>query len=206
MPYTADRLKLLRVPQLKEILDEMSLTTIGLKLDLIERIVTDQVDHQDVTLYMSGPPATSASVGIATAVVIPTPTISQDTIADLVQHLELRPKATKTLEDAGFTSGSDVKLMTSEEVGSLGLLFGDVLKIRQWLESAKPITQIMHSHPLCSLPPSSTTVLHPWLFQVSLTTIQTTTLSKAFFYINMHEIYHVPTSQSTQKMVQATKK
>ncbi|OWA53770.1 hypothetical protein BV898_18191 [Hypsibius exemplaris] len=95
MQYTADRLKLLRVPQLKKILDEMSLTTTGLELDLIERIVADQVDHQDVTLYMSGPPATSASVGAATAVVVPTPTISQDTIADLVQHLELRPQAAR---------------------------------------------------------------------------------------------------------------
>ncbi|OQV20802.1 hypothetical protein BV898_05148 [Hypsibius exemplaris] len=168
MPYTADRLKLLRVPQLKEILDEMSLTTTGLKLDLIERIVADQVDHHDVTLYMSGPPATSASVGAATAVVVPAPTISQDTIADLVQHLELRPQATKTLEDAGFTSGSDVKLMTSEEVGSLGLLFRDVLKIRQWLNSEKPLAQVAHPHPLCSPPPSSTTVLHPWLFQAIL--------------------------------------
>ncbi|OQV19644.1 hypothetical protein BV898_06416 [Hypsibius exemplaris] len=137
----------------------MSLITTGLKLNLIERIVANQVDHQDVNLYMSGPPATSASVDAATAVVVSAPTISQDTIADLVQHLELRPHAAKTREDAGFTSGSDVKLITSEKIGFLGLLFGDLLKIRQWLKSEKPLAQVTHPPPALFATPSSTTVL-----------------------------------------------
>ncbi|OQV20890.1 hypothetical protein BV898_05230 [Hypsibius exemplaris] len=82
----------------------MSFTTTGLKKVFIKRFFTDQIDNQDVALYISGPQATFAPI-------------------DLVQRLELHPQATKSLEDAGFMSGSDVKLMTSEEVGSLGLLF-----------------------------------------------------------------------------------
>ncbi|OWA53550.1 hypothetical protein BV898_17973 [Hypsibius exemplaris] len=63
----------------------------------------DQVDHQDVTLYMSRLSGQLLRPSVLLQPLsFPRQPSPQDTIADLVQLCELRPQAAKTLEDAGF--------------------------------------------------------------------------------------------------------
>ncbi|OWA51339.1 hypothetical protein BV898_15825 [Hypsibius exemplaris] len=112
-------------------LDEMNEPTTGLKNDLIERIIADQVQNPDVTLPMDGPSvrsSTSAPVTGSSASSVAVPL--SNPIAALVHRFDLRPQAITIFEAAAFTSSFDVELMSHEVVGTLDMLFADFLKIQ----------------------------------------------------------------------------
>ncbi|OQV12603.1 hypothetical protein BV898_13165 [Hypsibius exemplaris] len=85
--------------------------------------------------------------------------VDEDTILDgieaLGKELCLRPATLQKLEEAGFGTKEDVKLMSAEEVVGLGIVLYDVLKIKKWMtpisEAISGLTvKVANLHPSAS--------------------------------------------------------